>query len=38
MNNRESNRAKYPEIAAFIDLLRQYFGEIKVIKVVDKMT
>lgn len=30
---RESNRQKYPEIAAFVDRLREVFGEVKVVKI-----
>lgn len=34
---RESNRAKYPEIAEAVDRFREVFGDgVRVIKVVDK--
>lgn len=33
----KSNRDKYPEIAVFVDRLREVFGDgIKVVKVIDK--
>ena len=31
-----SNREKYPEIALFVDMLREVFGEVRVIKIVEK--
>lgn len=33
---RESNREKYPDIAEFVDRLREVFGEVRVMRVVSK--
>lgn len=32
-SQRKSNREKYPEIAAFVDELRKYFPDAKVVKI-----
>lgn len=34
---RENNRARYPEIAIFVDRLREVFGEVRVVKITERI-